>query len=127
MRDLIKKVLKEHIDSRMKLIEDLYVIKTDVNLEEFNKFDRKTFTTIVKFVPRNADNHMSPSVVLSETMWEYFPEKSSKYSLEFLWNSYARGDEMPVLKYMGNIHFLDDYTDEIHEDLAEDVLNYLRR
>lgn len=87
MRDLIKKVLKEHIDNRMKLIEDLYVIKTDVNLEEFNKFDRKTFTTIVKFVPRNSDNRMSPSVVLSETMWEYFPEKSSKYSLEFLWNS----------------------------------------
>jgi hypothetical protein len=122
MRELIKRVLKEHIDSRMNLIEDLYDIKTDFTFQS-----EKIFTTIVKFIPKNPDNRMSPSVVLSETMWEYFPDRSSNYSLEFMWNSYARENEMPILKYVGNIYFLDDYTDEIHEDIASGVLERLRK
>jgi hypothetical protein len=125
MRELIKRVLKEEDENnKIKLVEKLYDIKTWVNE---NGFKNLRFMTYVDFIPKNPDNPMSPNKTTSRATWEYYSDRPTEECLGFYDCVYVREDKMPILKFIGNNFFIDNFTDELHSDMAGEVLKKLGR
>jgi hypothetical protein len=124
MRELIKKVLKEETNNKLKLVEDLYDIKTWVDREL--SIDDSIFT-YVSFIPKNPDNPMSPIKTTSRATWEYYPDRPTEECLGLYDCIYVREDKMPILKFIGNNFFIDNFTDELHGDMADKEVERLRR
>jgi hypothetical protein len=124
MKDLIKRVLKEETDNKIKLIEDLYDIRTWINE---NGFKNLRFMTYIDFIPKNPDNPMSPIKTTSRATWEYYSGRPTEECLELYEQIYIRGDKMPILKFIGNNFFIDNFTSSLHSAMAGEVLKKLGR
>jgi hypothetical protein len=124
MKELIKKIIKEETNNKMKLIEDLYDIKTlvDKDLDLKNRF-----FTYVAFIPKNPDNPISPNKATSRATWEYYPDRPTEECLGLYDCVYIREDKMPILKFIGNNYFIDNFVEELHEDMAGKMLKKLGR
>lgn len=124
MKELIRRVLKEETNNKVKLIEELYDIRTWVNE---NGFINLHFFTYIDFIPKNPDNLMSPIKTTSRATWEYYPTRPTEECLGLYDCVYIREDKMPILKFIGNNFFIDNFTDELHSDMAGEVLKKLGR
>jgi hypothetical protein len=124
MKDLIKNILKEETDNKIKLIEELYDIRTWINE---NGFKNLRFMTYVNFTPKNPDNPMSPKGTTSRATWEYYPTRPTEECLGLYDCVYIREDKMPILKFIGNNFFIDNFTDSLHSVIAGEVLKKLGR
>ncbi len=124
MKELIRRVLKEETNNKIKLIEDLYNIKTlvDKDLTINNRF-----FTYITFIPKSPDNPMSPNRTTSRATWEYYPDRPTEECLGLYDCFYVREDKMPILKFIGNNFFIDNFTDKLHSDMAGEVLKKLGR
>jgi hypothetical protein len=124
MKELIKRVIKEETNNKMKLIEDLYDIKTLVDKDL--SIDSRFFT-YVSFTPKNPDNPMSPNRTTSRATWEYYPDRPTEECLGLYDCVYIREDKMPILTFIGNNFFIDNFVEELHEDMAGEALKKLGR
>ena len=124
MKDLIKNILKEETDNKIKLIEELYDIRTWINENGFKKLH---FFTYIDFIPKNPDNPMSPIKSTSRATWEYYPDRPTEECLGLYDCVYIREDKMPILKFIGNNFFIDNFTDSLHSVIAGEVLKKLGR
>lgn len=124
MKELIRRVLKEETNNKIKLIEEFYNIRTWVNE---NGFKNLHFFTYIDFIPKNPDNPMTLNKTTSRATWEYYPDRPTEECLGLYDCVYIREDKMPILKFIGNNFFIDNFTDELHSNMAEDVLKKLGR
>jgi hypothetical protein len=124
MKELIKRVIKEETNNKLNLVEKLYDIKTwvdrDLAIDD-------SFFTYVSFIPKNPDNPMSPIKTTSRATWEYYPDRPTEECLGLYDCIYVREDKMPILKFIGNNFFIDNFTDSLHSVMAGEVLKKLGR
>lgn len=110
MKDLIRHILKEETeDEQIKYLKKYY----DVEVSS-DKIGKKIHT-LIKFIPKDTDNEMTPSVV---TSWGLWTDKGNG-RLDFEDCAYVRNWRMPLLNYIPIQYNLDNYVERLHRQEAK--------
>jgi hypothetical protein len=110
MRDLIKHILKEETDNSEES-KEIKFIKKFYDIEVSSEVFGKKITSWVRFIPKDGDNDMTPSIVVSKGEWSI----GRNGGLDFEDCTYIRNrsNKMPLLDYMSDYH-LNNYVVYLH-------------
>ena len=103
-------IKEENVNSttQIKFLKKYYDVEVSSNVSG------KKITTRVKLVPKDTDNDMTPFVVSSKAVWI-----NRGGLLDFDDCTYIRNTErMPLLDYMTNKYYLDEYVEQLHRSEA---------
>ena len=103
-------IKEETIDSttQIKFLKKYYDVEVSSNVSG------KKIITKVKLVPKDINNEMTPFVVSSKAVWI-----NRNGGLDFDDCTYIRNIErMPLLDYMTNKYYLDEYVEQLHRSEA---------
>lgn len=131
MKHLIKKILKEELNDKINVIYQFYDVEeycSDVDgLYGMHANDVPylyRFKTNIEFIPKDFENELTPTKVISYVGWVYRTRSGSVWPD---YNSSIRAKEMPILRY---IDFLSlnhkDFLAEKHKSIAKDFVNKIK-
>ena len=104
-------LIKEKTDNSVKQIKFL---KNYYDVEVSSNVSGKKITTMVRLVPKDTDNDMTPFVVSSKAVWI-----NRGGRLDFDDCTYIRNTErMPLLNYVNLTYHLDNYVEHLHRSEA---------
>ncbi len=100
---------------QIKFLKNYY----DVDVSSYTGESDKVITTIVKLIPKDSDNEMTPFVLTSKTIWSV----GDNGRLDYEFGTHIRSSErMPLLDYMGDTHYLSGYIEHLHRSEARKIV-----
>lgn len=95
-------------------------LKNYYDVDVSSKSGDKKIRTIVRFIPKDSDNEMTPSIVGSMAIWT----NKGNGGLDLNVISYFKEvGRMPLLDYIGDTHYLDGYLEYLHRSEARKVVS----
>jgi hypothetical protein len=112
MKDLIKHILKEETYESSKEIKFL---KKFYDVEVSSYLSGREILTVVKFIPKDDNNEMTPYIIRSSANWSIM----NNGGLDFEdCTNISNSNKMPLLDYMTDYH-LNNYVVGLHRSEAK--------
>jgi hypothetical protein len=77
----------------------------------------KEILTVVRFIPKDGDNEMTPSIISSRAEWSI--GRNGGLDFEDCTNIRNKNNQMPLLDYSTNTYYLDNYVIGLHRSEAK--------
>ncbi len=95
-------------------------LKNYYDVEVSSDVSGKKITTMVRLIPKDSDNEMTPFVTSSKGVWYNWGDGD----LDFDDCTYIRNVErMPLLDYIGDTYYLDGYLEYLHRTEARKMVS----
>ena len=114
MRDLIKHFINEETYESSKEIKYL---KKFYDVEVTSYLTGREILTVVKFIPKDDNNEMTPYIIRSSANWTIM--NNGGLDFEDCTNIRNKNNKMPLLDYMTNTYHLDNYVVYLHRSEAK--------
>jgi hypothetical protein len=114
MRDLIRHIITEETYESSKEIKFL---KKFYDVEVSSYLSGREILTVVKFIPKDDNNEMTPYIIRSSANWSIM--NNGGLDFEDCTNIRNKNNQMPLLDYMTNTYHLDNYVVYLHRSEAK--------